>query len=206
MRPEKLLKKGLKELKISPSEAQIEAFMAYLRELKKWNRVYNLTAITEDRDIIIKHFLDSLLYLRALPKNHLKIADFGTGAGFPGIPLKIIRPEIEMALVESKKKKAIFLRHIIRTLGLEGVHVVEQRAEALEESYRGSFDVIVSRATFRILEFLRIACPYIKEEGSLVLSRGPGFKEELKELEKTLHIRLPFSSIKRILVILACKS
>ena len=94
-----LLKKGLDELSFLCSEEQINAFMTYLSELKKWNRAYNLTALKTDRDIIIKHFLDSILYLKVIPEKTLKIADAGTGAGFPGIPIKIMKPEIEITLI-----------------------------------------------------------------------------------------------------------
>ncbi|MEW6215889.1 MAG: 16S rRNA (guanine(527)-N(7))-methyltransferase RsmG, partial [Nitrospirota bacterium] len=102
-----------------PEMEQLSAFMTYLSELKRWNKAYNLTSLSKDEDIIIKHFLDSLLYLKAIPDGEIKIADVGSGAGFPGIPLKIIRPEIEMYLIEPSRKKSAFLRHIIRQVGLK---------------------------------------------------------------------------------------
>ncbi|GBE05433.1 MAG TPA: 16S rRNA (guanine(527)-N(7))-methyltransferase RsmG [Nitrospirae bacterium] len=184
MKSKQLLKKGLDELGISCSKEQINAFMTYLSELKKWNRAYNLTALKTDEDIIIKHFLDSLLYLKAVPARTLNIADFGTGAGFPGIPIRIIRPEIKLALVDSSGKKCAFLRHITRTLDLNEVRVLESRVEALAKEHKRSYDVIVSRATFKIKDFIKKACPYIKENGTLVLSKGPRVQEEIKEVEK----------------------
>src|SRR4030066_1857491 len=112
MKSEELLKKGLKEMVIQYSDEQIRSFMTFLSELKKWNRAYNLTGLKTDEDIIIKHFLDSLLYLKALPDGPLKVADIGSGAGFPGIPVKIMRPEIGMYLIEPTGKKTAFLGHI----------------------------------------------------------------------------------------------
>ena len=210
-----LLKKGLIELGISCSEEQVSAFMTCLSELKKWNRAYNLTALKTDDDIIIKHFLDSLLYLKAIPPGPLKLADAGAGAGFPGIPLKIVRPEIEIALIESSRKKTAFLRHITRMLKLTEADVIEQRLELLGKGYEKGFDVIVSRATFDITDFLKKACPYVKESGRLILSKGPGFSEELKELEQArnekftidevMTISLPFANAQRNLIVLSCK-
>lgn len=183
MNPEELLKEGLNEMGFSYSEGQINAFMTFLSELKKWNRAYNLTAIKTDEDIIIKHFFDSLLYLKVIPVNALKIADAGTGAGFPGIPIKIIKPEIDITLIEPSRKKTAFLRHIIRVLKLNRVSVLDKRIEALGKNYEKTYDVIVSRATFKIKDFLKKACPYVKQDGRLVLSKGPGISKEIKELK-----------------------
>jgi 16S rRNA (guanine527-N7)-methyltransferase len=101
---DELLEKGINELGITPSKQQINNFITYLSELKKWNKAYNLTGLKKDEDIIIKHFLDSLLYLKAIPHGEITVADVGSGAGFPGIPIKIIRPEIDMYLVEPSRK------------------------------------------------------------------------------------------------------
>src|SRR3990172_1998107 len=107
-----LLKSGLKILDIPFTEEQIDAFLTYLEELKKWNRAYNLTGLKTDRDIIIKHFLDSLLFAKALPPEALTLADIGSGAGFPGIPIKIMFPHFAAFLVEPTQKQAVFLQHI----------------------------------------------------------------------------------------------
>src|SRR4030066_2478639 len=118
MNTEKLFIKGVQEIDNSCSAEQIRSFMTYIAELKKWNRAYNLTALKKDEDIVIKHFLDSLLYIKAFPEGELKLIDAGTGAGFPGIPIRIVRPEINITLIESSRKKTAFLRHIARSLGL----------------------------------------------------------------------------------------
>ena len=214
MKPEALLKNGLKELDIPVSEAQINTFMALLRELQKWNRTYNLTAITCDNDVIIKHFLDSLLYLRLIPEGRIRIADIGSGAGFPGIPISIIRTGTEVSLIESSGKKAAFLRHVIRTLKLQKVKVIEERLEALCKKNKMDYDVLVSRATFRIKDLLMMTCPYLGEECLAILSKGPGLSNELKELEeiteyrdavkKVIKLTLPLSESTRNLVLLKC--
>ena len=110
MNPLELLKDGLRKLGISAGEEAIGAFLLYLEELKKWNRAHNLTSITDDREIVIKHFLDSALFLEAVHGRGRRIADVGSGAGFPGIPLKILRPDLEISLIEPSGKKCAFLR------------------------------------------------------------------------------------------------
>ncbi|UCD34792.1 MAG: 16S rRNA (guanine(527)-N(7))-methyltransferase RsmG [Nitrospiraceae bacterium] len=208
-----LLKKGLEELGISYSEEHICAFMVYLKELRKWNRAYNLTAVKDEQGMVTRHILDSLLYLRAIPEGSLELADAGSGAGFPGVPLKIIRPDLEVTLIESSRKKAAFLRHIIRTLGMGGISVVQERLENLGREHEGSYDIIVSRAAFRIREFLSRACPYAKPGGILVLNKGPKAVEEVEELrgspgtgavQDVKKVPLPFTDAQRNLVVLSC--
>jgi 16S rRNA (guanine527-N7)-methyltransferase len=212
MKNEEIFRKGLKELNIPCSDRRINAFMSYLTELKKWNKTYNLTALRNDNDIIVKHFLDSLLYLKTLPEGILKLADAGAGAGFPGIPLKLVRPELDLALIDSSRKKAAFLRHIVRHLQLKKVSVLEERLERLGKKYEKSYDIIVTRAAFSIKDFLRTACPYVKKDGKLILSKGPKLSEELngspdneRAVLKILKARLPFEEARRNLVVLNCR-
>jgi 16S rRNA (guanine527-N7)-methyltransferase len=183
MTPGELLKKGLYDLRFAYTDDQIHAFLTYLSELRKWNRAYSLTALKTDEDIIVRHFLDSVLYLRAIPSNALKIADVGTGAGFPGLPIKIISPQREITLIEASRKKTSFLRNIIRILNLQSIRVVNERIENLGESFFNTFDAIVSRATFKTKGFIDCASRYLKESGCLVLSKGPAFIEELEQLK-----------------------
>ena len=140
-----LLKEGLFELGLIPTEEQINAFIIYLSELKRWNKAYNLSGIRKDEDIVIKHFLDSLLYLKAMPTGELRVADVGSGAGFPGIPIKIIRPEINVYLIEPTGKKCLFLRNIIRQLDLKKIEVIEKRLEEVEQVNVRSGLIITSR-------------------------------------------------------------
>lgn len=209
-----LLKRGLEELHIACSDRQISSFETYLSELKKWNRAYNLTALKTDRDIIIKHFLDSLLYLTAIPSGPVRLADAGAGAGFPGIPVKIIRPEIHLALIEPTRKKASFLRHIARRLALTETNVIEGRIEHLGHEHEKHYDTIVSRAAFHMKEFLTAACPLVKDSGLLVLSKGPNLSDELNELKDSpyenavrerVKLQLPFTDAQRNLITLSCK-
>lgn len=201
--PESILKRGLVELSLAYSHVQVRAFMTYLIELKKWNKAYNLTALKTDEDIIVKHFLDSLLYLKAIPEGEVSVMDVGSGAGFPGIPIKIIRPGIAMYLVEPSRKKASFLRHIISVLGLEGIEVVEKRIQEIKSLM---VDVAVTRALFDIKEFMIKASLHVKRGGRLVLSKGPKVHEELKLIKnmdyELLTLALPLSPIKRFIVVI----
>lgn len=214
MGPEDLLRQGLKDMRLKCSETRILAFMKLMRELKRWNQVYSLTAITSDSEIIIKHFLDSLLYLKLIPNGSLKIADAGSGAGFPGIPIAIMRPASYISLIESSRKKTAFLRHVIRNLHLQNINVIEARIEDLRRDKNMVYDVIVSRATFKIRDILRIVATLQSHECMIVLSKGPGLFAEIEELEKipayahlvqkVLKVTLPFSEDRRNLVLLRC--
>ena len=203
MEIEELLSNGLIASGFNPSEQQINAFITYLSELKKWNRVYNLTGLRKDEDIIIKHFLDSLLYLKAMPAGKTEVADIGSGAGFPGIPIKIVRPEIDLYLIEPSEKKCAFLRNIIRQLGLKKIEVIEKRVEDAKGLV--AVDIALTRALFTIKEFIRKASPIVREGGILILSKGPKVGEELKTLKDIgydlLTVALPLSGIKRHLVV-----
>lgn len=202
--PESLLKKGLRELSLSIKPEQIKAFMTYLEEIKRWNRVYNLTSIRKDEDIIIKHFLDSLLYLKGLPEGEIMVMDVGSGAGFPGIPLKIVRPDIRLFLVEPSRKKAGFLMHMVKTLGLEDVDVIEKRIEDVSGL---RVDVALTRALFDIKEFYKKASHLLKKGGRLIMSKGPKVEEEIKEIEKDfpyeiIEARLPLTEVIRYIVMI----
>ena len=202
----KLLKEGLSELGLIPAEEQINAFITYLSELKKWNKAYNLTGLRKDEDIVIKHFLDSLLYLEAIPTGKRRVADIGSGAGFPGIPMKIIRPEIELYLIEPTGKKCIFLRNIIRKLNLEKIEVIEKRLEEvnINRDLTSPVDIAVTRALFTIQEFIKKASHIVKQDGILILNKGPKVREELKMISNVKHeiltIKLPLADITRHIV------
>ena len=197
-----LLTKGLELLRIPYSGGQIEAFLLYLAELKKWNRAYSLTALKTDADIVIKHFLDSLLFLKVLPLYVKSIADVGSGAGFPGIPLKIIRPDIEIVLIEPVQKKALFLEHMQRQLKVGGLSVRNCRIEDMHDLL---VDAAVTRALFSVAEFIGKAERILGINGVLILSKGPKLDDELKGLETSAITRqdivLPFEQSIRHLVI-----
>ncbi|HEY4667857.1 MAG TPA: 16S rRNA (guanine(527)-N(7))-methyltransferase RsmG [Anaerolineales bacterium] len=157
------------------SSGQLHAFSLYARELQVWNRRVNLTAITEPREIEVKHFLDSLSCLLVLkPRAGDKLVDVGSGAGFPGIPLKIACPQIKLILVESIGKKADFCRHIVRLLGLEGIEVMQARAEQLgrDPNYRGQHDWAVARAVARLPVLLEYLLPLLRVDGVAIAHKG----------------------------------
>jgi 16S rRNA (guanine527-N7)-methyltransferase len=202
-----LLRDGFIELGLTSSDEQINAFAIYLSELKKWNKAYNLTALKRDEDIIIKHFFDSLLYLKFIPEGKIKVADIGSGAGFPGIPVKIIRPEIEMYLIEPSRKKTAFLIYLIKQLQLKKIEVIEKRIEDIKvtQELSSPVDIAVTRALFTIKGFIKKSSHIVKRSGILILNKGPKVTDELKMLKdvrfKILNINLPLSNVKRFLVI-----
>jgi 16S rRNA (guanine527-N7)-methyltransferase len=198
----KLLIGGLQELGLETSDTVVSKFIVYLNELKKWNRTYNLTALKEDKEIVIKHFLDSLLYLKAIPEGAWSICDVGSGAGFPGVPLAIVRPELILTLVEPSRKKTAFLRNIRRVLSLSNLEVLEARIEDIQEK---EFDIAVTRALFSINDFIKKSAHIVKRRGVLILNKGPKFEEELKEVPASirfdvLHSALPYARVQRNII------
>lgn len=199
-----ILKTGAAELGLSIGEKETALFLKYLSELKEWNKKINLTAITDDRDIIIRHFLDSLT-LAPFPAHQKTLLDIGSGAGFPGIPLKIIFPDLQVTLMDSVNKKVIFMKHIIRTLGLKQIAAIHARAEdtAVIKKIGSCFDVVTSRAFAELGKFLEIAAPYTKKGGVLLAMKGPKGVEELKTLRQgedveyveAKEVKLPFSEM-----------
>jgi len=203
----KILRKGLSELGIFTSDQRINAFITYLSELKKWNKTYNLTGIRDDEDIIVKHFFDSLLYLKPLPDGEIRVADIGSGAGFPGIPMAIVRPEMEMYLIEPSVKKSAFLRHIIWLLGLKQISVVEKRIEDVkaDQDLSAPVDIAVTRALFGIQKFVKKSMHILSLEGVCVLNKGPKVKSELESLSgiyaEMIPVNLPLVGIVRCIVV-----
>ncbi|HXY53200.1 MAG TPA: 16S rRNA (guanine(527)-N(7))-methyltransferase RsmG [Nitrospirota bacterium] len=201
-----LLTTGAHALGVALTVEQSNSILMYIAELKKWNRKINLTAITDDREMVIKHILDSLSYGMGFASTvGLKLLDIGSGAGFPAIPLKLTRPEITVTMVESTKKKASFLRHIIRMLKLSGVNVVDKRTEDITDLFM-TFDVVTARAFADMNTALDAGTPFLKRGGLIVLSRGP--EESLEEqqrdragviLEMRIPLTLPHSDYKRVL-------
>lgn len=202
-----LLRKGLEELGFVCSDRQIDIFGSYREELKKWNKAYNLTGLSSDRDIIVRHFLDSLLFAKVLPADARSVADIGSGAGFPGIPVKIIMPSIRLYLIEPTMKKAIFLRHICGMLDLEGVEVIDRRIEDLKDI---KVDAAMTRALFKVGEFIEKAGGLLNEGGVLIMSKGPKIEPELHGLDDSMisvqDLILPVERIVRHMVLVRqCK-
>jgi 16S rRNA (guanine527-N7)-methyltransferase len=200
-RPEEILRTGAGRLGLTLYEEHGEAFSLYLAELKKWNRAYSLTSLRTDEDIVIKHFLDSFLYMTVLPHDIRSLADVGSGAGFPGLPLKILMPHARLFLIEPSGKKAAFLRNIIRKLGLSDIEVLETRVEDVRDI---AVDAAVTRALFRAHEFMKKASHVVRKGGILVMNKGPRVEAELAGLEsfEVREVALPLTNIKRNIVII----
>ena len=162
-------------LGIELSPAQLAAFETYARLLREWNERFNLTAITDPEGIQLKHFLDSLSVLKTLPAGPLRLIDIGTGAGFPGLPLKIaLGPELTLTLVEATGKKITFLDAVVKELGLQGVTSVKARAEEIgqDPAHRERYDVAVARAVAELPVLLEYLLPAVKVGGRAIAQKG----------------------------------
>jgi len=168
------------------STHEVGAFESYAAELKKWNSKVNLTAITKDREIAIKHFVDSLHLAPYLTADD-RLLDIGSGAGLPVIPVKIIRPDIAMVSVDAVAKKIHFQRHVIRILNLQNIEAIHARIEALHNIRGKSFTVITSRAFTRLDRFVALAAPLLAEDGVLVAMKGEQAESEISASDVALH-------------------
>ncbi len=175
-----------KEMQLLLSPQEINSFEMYAAELIKWNSKVNLTAITDDKEIAIKHFVDSLaLAPHITPAD--RMLDIGSGAGLPIIALKIISPETVMVSVDAVAKKIHFQRHIIRLLNLQKIEAIHARIEALHKTHRHSFSIITSRAFTRLDRFVTLAAPLLAEGGMLIAMKGDLAEHEITESEKHIH-------------------
>lgn len=174
-----LLKKGAAELGVQLDGAQLESLNLFAEELKKWNRKINLTAITGDEDIALKHLVDSLSLLKAVCGPG-RLLDIGSGGGFPCIPVKIVQPGLEMVSVDAVVKKISFQKQAVRLLNLTGFNALHVRAETLAQEYAASFDWVVSRAFSDLPSFVAMALPVLKPEGRIVAMKGRNAAEEVE--------------------------
>ena len=178
-----LLQNYIKDYKITLTENQYEQFQKYFELLAEWNEKMNLTAITDESGVALKHFTDSLSLLNFvdIPQNS-SLADVGTGAGFPGVVLKIASPDIKLALIDSLNKRLVFLGEVCAQLGIEA-ELIHSRAEdgARDEKLRESFDFAVSRAVARMNVLSEYCLPYVKVGGAFCAMKGAQANEEFKE-------------------------
>lgn len=178
--PGNLLIQGAAALAISLTHDQRKAFELFLKELSQWRKKINLTGRKDDREIILKDFLDSLTLPKHLPRGTL-IMDLGSGAGFPGIPLKIARPDLRVVLLEATRKKFFFLREVLRILRLSGVEARWTGEDRGVEDLFASFDFVVSRAFGSLLAFASEGLGFLKKGGILLAMKGKRGPEELEE-------------------------
>ncbi len=185
------LLKGVRDLNIDLSQVQIEKFIKYKELLKEWNEKINITAITEDDEIDIKHFLDSLTPVTTkLFENNIKVIDIGTGGGFPGLPLKIYNEGLKVTLLDSLNKRIVFLNEVIKALELSDIEAVHGRAEELgrKAEYREKYDISISRAVASLNTLSEYCIPFVKVGGYFISMKGPDVEEELKEAEKGIKL------------------
>lgn len=179
----------LEKINVKINEEQAKHFYIYMNLLIEWNEKINLTAITEPEEIILKHFVDSLTIANQIKKGQ-SIADIGTGAGFPGIPLKIIFPENEVVLIDSLNKRIKFLEEVINKLNLKNIKAIHARAEEIghNTNYREHFDVVTSRAVAKLNILMEYMKPLAKVGGRCICLKGPNIQEEVNEAKKAIEI------------------
>ena len=185
-----LLKDCCDQMGVALSEAQLEQFMTYLSLLLEWNEKMNLTAITEKREVVLKHFADCLSLVPAVEwKSGMQVIDVGTGAGFPGVPVKIACPEIELTLLDSLQKRIGFLQEVGTQLNLDGVNYVHSRAEdgGQNPDYREKFDLCVSRAVANLAVLSEYCLPFVRVGGRLVALKGPDAEAEVAQAKGALE-------------------
>jgi len=209
-------KNNLKEFGLALTENQVEQYLRYYELLVEWNEKMNLTAITEYGDVMKKHFIDSLSIVKAIdPKSISYMIDVGTGAGFPGLALKIAFPEIKVTLLDSLNKRITFLNAVIDELKLKDVEAVHGRAEdfAGKTDYREKYDLCVSRAVANLSTLSEYCLPFVNNNGCFISYKSEKIEEELKQaenaisilggkIEKQVEFNLPSSDIYRNLVVI----
>ena len=204
----------IEKLDLTLTEKQIEKFYNYMNLLIEWNKKINLTAIVEPKEIILKHFIDSLTIVKYIKKGET-IIDIGTGAGFPGIPLKIVRDDLKITLADSLNKRINFLNEVINKLDLKNIETIHTRAEELgkNKKYREKFDVATSRAVANMSTLSEYLIPFIKVEGRCICMKGSDIDAELESAKNAINILgceieskdkfyLPNSDLGRSIVIL----
>lgn len=187
---EELLAESCKKINIELTEKQIKQFIDYKDMLLEWNEKFNLTAITDEREIILKHFVDCLAISAGAELAGKKIIDVGTGAGFPGVPVKIAFPDTQMTLLDSLNKRITFLEELKNKLGLENVVCIHSRAEdgGADKNLREGFDLCISRAVANLAVLSEYCLPFVKVGGYFISMKGPDVKDELNESEKAIKV------------------
>lgn len=211
-----ILDKGLKDLGIDTDSEKLNKLMVFKSILLEWNEKINLTSITDEKEIFIKHFIDSATCLcSGLIKSGSKVIDIGTGAGFPGVVVKILREDTSMTLLDSLNKRVVYLREAADRLGLTQVDIIHGRAEeyGVKKDYREKYDIALSRAVAPINVLVEYCMPFVKVGGYFICQKGPSYKDELGEGKKAIEIMggklekveehlLPYSDIKHYILLI----
>ena len=211
--PLDILEAGASELGIELTDEQLAQFDAFCAFMLETNAKFNLTRITQPEEIVTKHLLDSLLCLRALELGQgARLIDIGTGAGFPGVPIKIARPDLRVTLLDATSKKVRFLSEAIERLGLQGISPVHARAEDLahEKDHRERYDAVFARALSELKTAAELCLPFVRLGGHFVAQKGPEIDEETDQarpiigqlgglIEKTVRTHIPGTDIARTL-------
>ena len=205
---------NLKELEIELSDMQLNQFYQYMNILIEWNNVMNLTRIIKPEDIITKHFVDSLTVLNNIDKNS-SIIDIGTGAGFPGIPIKIALPHTKITLLDSLNKRINFLNDVIQKLNLKYIEAIHGRAEdyGINNKYREMYDIAIARAVAPLNILVEYLLPFVKEKGKCICMKSTNVKEEIEnslnaikilggKFVEAKEIIIPKTDIKRKIIII----
>lgn len=186
-----LLRKGLIDFKIDVDDNMLDRFEKYREVLVEYNKYMNLTGITEQRDVYIKHFLDSVaIFKNGYIMDDISIIDVGTGAGFPGIPYKICNPNIKLTLLDSLKKRINFLKEVGSLIGFEDIEYIHGRAEDFGQNlnYREKYDIATARAVASLPVLLELCVPYIKVGGFFICLKGPNVENEIEESKNAMKI------------------
>lgn len=192
MTKEELIQDLGNRLNLNVSRETLDALALYKDLLQEWNDKINLTAITDDEGIFLKHFADSMMIFQSpAAKQAITVIDVGTGAGFPGLVMKILRPEIELTLLDPLQKRLNFLDEVVKQLKLSKVSLIHGRAEDVsrETSYRDHYDLAVSRAVAILPTLMEFCLPFVRPSGHFIALKGPGIAEEI-QLNKSLHKEL----------------
>lgn len=186
-----IMKEAAADVNMNLSEEQYDKFIKYMRLVQEWNQKINLTAITEDEEFIKKHFIDCIKAFKSDElKNAKTLIDVGTGAGFPGLPIAIMREDLNVTLLDSLNKRINFLNIVINELGLKNVVTIHSRAEdgARKKELRENFDIATSRAVANMTVLSEFCLPYVKVGGHFVALKGPAIDEELKDSRNALGV------------------
>lgn len=184
-----LIKLYGQDLEIMFTEEQIDKFYQYMNELLEWNQKINLTAIIKPEEIILKHFIDSLTILKYISQN-ATVIDIGTGAGFPGIPIKIMREDVDITLLDSLNKRIHFLDMVITELNLQNIKTIHARSEdcGKNKQHREKYDIVTSRAVANLSTLSEYMLPLTKNNGICICMKGVDLKEEIEKGKKAIHV------------------